>query len=302
MALKLTRSIPGKVFILGEYAVLWDAPAVVATVGPRFQVAASGNGEWGTTFHPESPAGLLAASFIHQGRELPALRWIDPHQAVGGLGGSTAQFALLFAEVFSRSKGQVSSVEVRRQYREILKQSSAGEPLPSGVDLVAQWEGGVVYFDPASEQVLSIWDNWDWSNLLIFSAAHQAGRKVLTHDHLAGLGALVATKARPQWVDALALELSRWLQGEQSRGLAMQNSAEILASQNLELRAAYEDRIALSKLAGVTGVKGSGALLADTVLVELNADRADRAEIIARASERGLRLIADGISYEEGIQ
>lgn len=38
-------TIPGKVFLLGEYAVLFGSPAIVAAVEPRFEMLVSKNHE-----------------------------------------------------------------------------------------------------------------------------------------------------------------------------------------------------------------------------------------------------------------
>ena len=77
--------------------------------------------------------------------------------------------------------------------------------------------------------------------------------------------------------------------------------ADTLQGAGLEVEAAFRDRKALRLLPGVLGVKGAGALLSDAVIVMMEPQSAHRSNVIAAAQKRGLRLIADGLSLEEGI-
>ena len=94
-------SIPSKAFVLGEYAVLKGAPALVATIAPRFElvrqnaVDTSGGGKPFADFSPEAPV----RQFITASRRFILLeaRFVDPHKGSGGFGGSTAEFALAYA-------------------------------------------------------------------------------------------------------------------------------------------------------------------------------------------------------------
>src|SRR3954465_7430670 len=96
---KKTRSVPGKVFVLGEYAVLADHPALIATVGPRFRTdfgKDSGATPGAPDFHPRSPAGRLLSQARAARVSLPSFGFVDPYRGAGGFGASTAQFALLY--------------------------------------------------------------------------------------------------------------------------------------------------------------------------------------------------------------
>lgn len=312
-------TIAGKVFLLGEYAVLAGGPAIVATLGPRFACRAGGAGD---AFHPRSPAGRLEAWLRERGVESPSLGFVDPYHGAGGFGASTAQFALLYAAACERDLAlDRSALGARSLYIELL---SAGGDLgfpPSGADLVAQWSGGVVCFEPAAGprgSVSQVEDSWGFRDLLVFSAtARQAGRKVATHEHLAGLagrvargeegGALLAPgssfvrRLTEVTRAALAAASSR---GANGLGQAFTRYADLLQEAGLEAPAALEDRRALAGLPGVVGVKGAGAMLADSVvaMLEPGLPAEGRARVLEVARSRGLELAADGLRPEGGIQ
>jgi mevalonate kinase len=307
-------SVAGKAFILGEYGVLADRPALVAAVGPRFRAHAATAGQGTTEFHPQSPAGRLLAWARSRGLADPGLRIEDPHHGAGGFGASTAQFALLYRRLASEAGFEPSALGARKMYRELMADSAEGMP-PSGADLVAQWSGGVSYFEPAKARVRSVWEDFDWGDLLVFSATALPGRKVATLEHLAALkgsgllSGLVSGESRaPEhyWVGALSrvVEDAVSSPGDQAGlGRAMSRYADLLATAGLELPAAREDRLALASLPGVLGAKGCGALLSDAVvaLVSAEADAAHREAVIRAALSRGLVLVADGLVDEEGI-
>ena len=206
--LEQALSVPAKAFILGEYAVLGGLPAVVATFGPRFGLRFRESEKTGELFDPRSPAGLLAA------RANPPLataryQFEDPFEGTGGFGASTAQFALLYMALaheeggVSAERGELEWYAAWELYREI----TSGQPLPpSGADLIAQWRGGVCAFDPRGEYFQAtfkgiggnpacadLWEAFDWTGILVFSASAQEGRKVNTHEHLARLAQLGVT-------------------------------------------------------------------------------------------------------------
>lgn len=322
-------SVPGKTFLLGEYAVLGGGPAYVATLGPRFVLrsdAGAGSGARDSAravislrdLHPQSPAGRLLAVAEGQGLKVD-LRWAieDPYAGQGGFGASTAQFALAYGTLAREAGWELSALGARRVYRELM----AGDRLPpSGADLVAQWSGGMVRFDPSRGEIASRFDSLDWSKLWIFSAAGQAGRKVPTHEHLARIaqGRAVGRETAlgsgffddELLADLTAIlaraELALGSRDAKAFGALMSEYARALAAKGLELEAARADREAMSALAGVLGVKGTGALLADAVIVLMDADASpeDARRMSQVAADRGLGLIAAGLgqSAQSGWQ
>ena len=181
-------------------------------------------------------------------------------------------------------------------YRE-LTASGAGSYPPSGTDLVAQWQGGVVYFDPRQKRCQDLYAFLNNPAFLVFSATSQAGRKVATHDHLAQLQSAdfdrlgsIVEKAYEAILEQNTAEL----------GSLLTQYAEVLHEQGLEIPAAYEDRIALQKIPGVLGVKGTGALLADGMIILVKDTETAKAAIEA-AQARGLTLVSEGLQCEMGV-
>src|SRR4051812_47804624 len=107
----ISASSPGKVFILGEYAVLEGRPAVIASVGPRFRMKLDREGARGPAPHPQSPvsrlmdwAGRAGIPGIQDLEDL-SLDFEDPFDGAGGFGSSTAQFALAYRVLSELSGG-----------------------------------------------------------------------------------------------------------------------------------------------------------------------------------------------------
>lgn len=298
----LTYSVPGKVFLLGEYAVLGGLPALVASVGPRFRVSVSAaERNFSNPFHPRSPASRL----VDWARSMSAteLGFFFEDSTTGGFGASTAQFALAYRAFADSEKWDQSWKRIWKLYRE-LTPPARGLP-PSGADLVAQWMGGVVLFDPSTFVAEDVWSSFNWDSLLVFSASGQPGRKVATHEHL-------ATLEKPETFEKLSRSLAYPLRdgivavraGDPVRlGQAMTEYSECLRDVGLEVRATREDLSVLAAMPGVLGAKGAGALQADSIVLVMDpgAGAEARATVIERASERGLELVANGLEKQSGV-
>ena len=83
-------------------------------------------------------------------------------------------------------------------------------------------------------------------------------------------------------------------------GRVMNEYADVLFRSGLEIEATHQDRLALESVPGVLGVKGTGALQADGVLI-LMRPKADRSEVLELARSRGLHLVSEGLSCQMGI-
>jgi mevalonate kinase len=298
-------SVPGKVILLGEYAVLTGLSAIVAAIPPRFQIRLGSSRQ---EVHPRSPLGRLQEWAIEKNWPALNFNFLDPYHGAGGFGASTAQFALAYM-AYRQAMGDTVSAESLswKSALALYRQLMADEPLiPSGADLVVQWQGGVIHFDPKGSFCSDVTENFDWSCLLVFSATQLPGRKVPTHEHLE----LLSKQGFPNQCAELLSQLSQITdQGALSIrggnveefGKAIDAYAEVLYGANLEVAGAHEDRIALRTLPGVLGVKGAGALQSDALIIALEPG-ANRAEIIEGAQKRGLVLISNGIQIQSGVK
>lgn len=299
-------SIPGKVFLLGEYAVLMGLPCVAVALEPRFQARYVSGGSLGE-IHPESPAGKLLSwsektvSPEARKKALEGLTFEDPLKGAGGFGASTAQFALVYQAIGTHAGWDLSWNAAWKLYRELTRKETQLKS-PSGADLVAQWRGGVTWFHPAALVADDLYPCADFSGLMIFSATGQAGRKVATHTHLDTLNAKdwhrslePVTKAGVQAIRMGDLK---------ALGQAMNDYALALNRLGLEIPSTTEDRHALAALSGVLGVKGAGAMQADAVLVLVDpaAGANARERVRELAESRGLKLAANGLSKVDGLK
>ncbi len=287
-------SAPGKVFLLGEYAVLAGKPAALLALAPRFECVHRNfaGSEAFAAFPEKSPVGRLLRWAVRLSPKLPDLGYfVDPLAGAGGFGASTAQYLLAYTQLAQALDWERGWLRAWTLYRELM----SDEPIvPSGADLVSQALGGLTVF--SSERLLAerLDGVLDPAALLVFAATGHAGRKVATHEHLRSIAdrgliepgsLLLATLAAP-----LAQGLAALRSGSHERlGPALTAYAEALAGHGLEAPAAREDRLALHAIEGVIGVKGAGALLSDGVVVCVRPDTEVRAQVIAAASARGLK-------------
>ncbi len=300
----MTYSIAGKTFILGEYAVLSGLPAIVAATPPRFTLS---TGSQGDEFHPLSPIGRLI-TWASQKKFSPLhFQFHDPLSGAGGFGASTAQFAMAL-RAYSQNQSlaelgtaPLTAIDAWKIYRELMKNE---KPIPSGADLVAQWQGGVICFKPERVSI-DLWNSFPWNQFLIFSATQQKDRKVATHHHLPKLTETSLLQVGGELYTELKDLIDLGLKSIQNRdpirlGQVLNSYAEALCQVNLEIPATTADRAALQALPGVLGVKGAGALQADAILILIDPS-ADRETLIQKAQGRGLHLLCNGLTYEPGI-
>lgn len=259
--------------MIGEYVALSGGPALVCAIEPRFEFGAPSE-ELGPAarFHPDSPAGRLAGEI-----NFVPFAFKDPYEGRGGFGASTAQFIAAW-----RAAGNpLSETEVVwRAYR-----ARAGQPRPSGADLVAQLTGEAVWVgfrDDGMALTVEAESSGLLARMRVYSATRIEGRKTATHEHLRSLGAEgVIAPALRATLRAILSGARDALSREDgvALGRAMDDYAEALHAAGLEHAEAQRDRLALRKLPGVLGVKGTGARLSDAVLVLMAADRAADADV-----------------------
>lgn len=245
---------PAKTFLLGEYAALTGAPALLLTTTPYFELHLTDSNAL-INIHPASPAGRWWLA--HQPQDW-GLRWHDPYQSVGGLGASTAQFLGVFSAYHAISKQRFTRHELQFAYRNYAW-SGQGQP-PSGYDLLAQFTGGgCVYVNGLQQTILS----WPFANLA-FILVH-TGHKVATHDHLAQLN---LTTDLTELVQLVEHGYHAFQQGNNEQLITTVN-AYYTALNRLHLVAPHTQALIkqLRHCPHILGAKGCGALGADVILL-----------------------------------
>lgn len=305
-------SIPSKVILLGEYAVLSGAPAVVAALTPRFELRISASSTDLAARHPDSPVGKLKAWAQHHSLEFVDGEFRDPFQGAGGFGGSTAEFALAYmamANAFGNSNKGLGTRwdHVWGLYRELTR--SASGQSPSGADLCAQWRGGTVALKPTDVQLesLDLWEESPWQptrGLAVFSTTHLPGMKTATHTHLDSLkgrdfSPLSLTRTVETALRAIEGHDWEWF------GRSLTDYGDLLRGLGLECAPMTALRAEILAIPGVLGAKGAGAMQSDALIVawDAHATHADEIEraVIQRAEARALRQVQKGLFPEPGI-
>ena len=138
-------SCPAKTFILGEYAVLDDGPAVVLNTAPRFTCRIQKTSKpTPLNLAENSPAGQWLRKNSHDFQNT-LLEWFSSYKNKGGLGFSSAQFNILYAYSFILREGSIDQIkpqDIWKSYRSLKFEGF----LPSGADVITQWIGGVSVF------------------------------------------------------------------------------------------------------------------------------------------------------------
>lgn len=143
----MTASAPGKVMIIGEYAVLEGAPAIVAAIERR-AVAHWTSDRESPALPPEVQASFVAAEARWGNVDAKLALDVSALQASGkklGLGSSAAGAVAAAGAVWSMRRGAISSEADRR---EIFSVAYGGHravaPLGSGADVAAAAFGGTL--------------------------------------------------------------------------------------------------------------------------------------------------------------
>lgn len=289
-------SVPGKTFLLGEYVALDGGPSLLLSTEPRFELRVRARtGETALPFHPASPAGRYYS--LHQA-DLEAwdFDFRDPSGGRGGLGASSAQFALLYA--FHHDGEWRSSVDIPwaamlRDYREC---AWSGEGVaPSGADVVSQLCGAITWFDGRSNEATTL----DWAFPDLGFTLIRTGAKLATHEHLktgtahaphAVLRSIVL-EARKAFASA---DAGRLIEAVNAGAFALRQSG-LTAVQTTDLLDQMRDNHSLFFAA-----KGCGAMGADIILA-LHA-RSSAPQVFQWAAGRGLEICGSLATLSPGLE
>jgi mevalonate kinase len=158
-----------------------------------------------SVFHPKSPAGKWIQKNPNDFKN-HKLVWNEAYEGRGGFGASTAQFLAvwLWSKARKLAPGieelKLSKVHLQNLILNWKKQSPkefnaeilndywdcswSGEGTrPSGADLIAQFHGGIVYFDSLEQTTSKA--QWPWPEADVFLIS--TGFKLPTHEHLTDL-------------------------------------------------------------------------------------------------------------------
>lgn len=247
--------IPAKTFLLGEYAAVAEASAIVLTTTPCFELSLTSEKGLGG-IHPQSPAGLW---WQQQNCSDFGLLWRDPYKGCGGLGASSAQFLGSYL-ASCHLKNQVPNMETMLQA--YYQSAWTGTGLrPSGYDVIAQSQQGCVYINKHQQTIQSF--AWPFEDLSFFLI--HTGTKLATHHHL-------KETPLPKQIDYLST-----LVDEAKQAFEQINSGQFIHCINkyheklteLNLVAAHSAQLIkqFKEKPEVVAMKGCGALGADILLI-----------------------------------
>lgn len=248
-------SIPGKTFLIGEYAATLGAPAILLTTTPCFAITLH-NLPGLEGIHPESPAGRW---WHDQPRADLGLTWHDPYRARGGLGASTAQFLGSYLAYAKHCSSTVNRETILHTY---LKYAWSGEGIkPSGYDVLAQSQEACVYIEGASHTCETLaWPFMDLSFILLHT-----GKKLATHEHLQSctkLGSLDSLVT----LTKLAKQIFLNADSEQLIHIISAYHQELTQLNLVAEHTRHQIQI-LKSHPEILAIKGCGALGADVLLV-----------------------------------
>lgn len=290
----MTLEIPGKTFLVGEYAVLSNGPALGLATAPCFTLRES---PVPTVPHPESPAGR----YLARHGCAPRFELQDPY--TGGFGRSTAEFWAAVQTRFAGCETQgepkfagcetrlwdaadtFSFPEILGEYREL----HAG----SGVDLAIQYFGRVCEAGPENGRFAAY--DWHFPELEFFVVS--TGYKAATHEHLATLD-----PACLRGLPALSAQVITAYHGGDSRAFleSLETWAQTLAERDLTLDRSRELKKSLESHADIKLAKPCGALGADVILVFCERERGARVREFL--SGRGpLKVVASSADLHAGL-
>lgn len=271
-------SIPAKTFLLGEYAAVAEASAIIITTAPYFELSLVPQEGLGG-IHPESPAGLWWSKKNHP---KAGLSWSDPYNVCGGLGASSAQFlASYLASCTMDNKTPVLDDLLHAYYQ----CSWSGIGLrPSGYDVIAQSQRGCVYINKYKRIIQSY--DWPFTDLSFFLI--HTGKKLATHHHLQD----TPLPSQVDFLSGLVDEAQNAFETAHSEQLieTINDYHQMLKELNLVAQHSLDFINELKALPELLAVKGCGALGADVLL--LITSRQDALTMKNKLKEQNWLIIA----------
>lgn len=270
-------NIPGKTYLVGEYAVLLGGSALGLSTDPSFSFEIGADIQ--STVHPDSPAGR----YLHKNdRQFVNGQLYDPYR-IGGFGRSTAEYWSALLPDLIQKPANLS--EILDQYKSL----HSG----SGVDLAFQYLGEISHVHTAEGIFERL--NWPFGNLNFYIVS--TGVKINTHEHISEINmnhlkelpeisSDVVTSFKSGNESQFLNQMNRWTNKLSELGLTHPNSS------SLKTRLEYFDEIKL--------VKPCGALGADVLLVFFDDQFAEIVKNIL--NQQDLQILASAVNLAVGIE
>ncbi|MDZ4662707.1 MAG: hypothetical protein SGJ18_13925 [Pseudomonadota bacterium] len=308
--MKLKLSIPSKTFIIGEYLAMSGGPALIACTEPCFELILSDtvfSEPKITGINAESPAGQFLNKF-NSDFSCFDLEFKDPHKTRGGLGASSAQFALLLAlycaikrsrrfEISPELISAVTAFEAKDgfpylpTYRDCAW-NGLGMP-PSGADVIAQLVGRMSYVHAEHNVVHSF--NWDFPNIEF--ALARTGQKTATHEHLKSIVDIPTEKLKNIADTAMQCML---LKDEETFIESVNNYAQALRAQNWVTQHTIDLLSKANSHLPILASKGCGAMGADILLLVFL--KKDQEKVSSYLENEKLEVVATSGNLTGGLK
>lgn len=306
-------SAPGKTFFLGEYLALDGGPSIVVSTRPRFVLRAEPRfnpSEKPTLpFNEMSPAGRY---FERHKSDLSKWRlsFEDPHAGRGGLGASSAQWALLCAlhRDWKWMEGKNFPWNALLAEYRACAWNGEGTP-PSGADVISQLSGGLTYIKSGQEDKsdvtldvklndVTLVRGLSWAFPTMAFTLFRTGKKLATHEHLK-----TTTLAPYGVLRTIVLDAEKaFMSGDENRvAEAVRGYAHVLREAGLTADSTEGLLVKMRERTDLFwAVKGCGAMGADVILALHSADRFDDVEGWAR--EQGLETCGSLKELTHGLE
>ncbi|MEM1243995.1 MAG: hypothetical protein AAGG80_04160 [Pseudomonadota bacterium] len=290
-------SVGSKTFLLGEYAALEQAPALLACTKPRFYLEIKPKSHryepHFAQFDLASPAGKYLAKHYQEFKNYE-LDFFDPHFGKGGLGASGAQFILVYIAHQCTILGKdpktipidlIKNSYLRHAYRGLGK-------APSAYDIYAQTLGNLAFIDPQNK--LAQTQKWPFDKLAFLLV--RTGIKISTHEHLKfikNINAEPLEKITRFGYNALSKKNARqFIEAVYQYQIALQ-----------EQKFTHEKTLQLLKKIRcnryVHAVKGCGALGADVLLILCDKEKFE--DLTNWLNLDGIKIVASSEQLTAGL-
>ena len=323
---KLYISFPSKTFLIGEYAVLHSAPAILVNTTPLFEfllipkteqaqkwiqnceqllkesvkisqtLNVKNNDSFYKNIHPASPAG----QWLKTHPEIKGhwhIESYDPHKRQGGFGLSSAQFNLMYwlsqIDLTNNSVKNVESYELWKSYKEL----NFDGHTPSSADVISQWMGQVCLFSgqPFKAQSIS-WPFDDLDFLLIRTGVQLNTWKYLKSISTKQLEITELTNISQQATNSLNN------QNTKSFVSSIEEYGICLEKQNLVYKNTLMLLKKIKKIKYILTTKGCGAMGAEVIALFYHPQYKEQIKSDLKNSFTDQAIIADSSSITSGLQ